>query len=370
MAVRRQSDRTVRYAVVGQGYIAQAAVLPAFAHARRNSRLVALVSGDRRKRRELGKRYGVPSYDYEEYDSLLESGAVDAVYIALPNAQHRDFTVRAARRGVHVLCEKPLAVDERECCAMIEACKRARVKLMTAYRLHFEKATLAALESATGGALGDLRLFSSAFTITVADAKNIRLDDVESGGGTFYDIGVYCINAARHLFRAEPIEVMAMTTRPGKGESEDSAGAVLRFPGERLATFCVSFAADKTSEYRVIGSKGSLRVEPGYELASGLEHHITRGASKRSVKYAKRDQFAPELLYFSDCIVEDREPEPDGREGLADVRVIRALYRSARIGRAVKLERAPRRRGPTPRQEIRRPPVRMPRLVNASPPSG
>src|SRR4029450_1446976 len=104
----------VRYAVVGLGYIAQAAVLPAFAHARGNSRLVALVSGDATKRRELAKKYRVPAYDYSEYDSLLASGAVDAVYIALPNDQHRDFTLRAARHGVHLLCEKPPAGDERE----------------------------------------------------------------------------------------------------------------------------------------------------------------------------------------------------------------------------------------------------------------
>lgn len=370
MTVRRQPGRTVRYAVVGQGYIAQAAVLPAFAHARRNSQLVALVSGDARKRRALGKRYGVATYDYDEYDSLLASGAVDAVYIALPNDQHRDYTVRAARRGVHVLCEKPLAVDERECEAMIKACRKHKVKLMTAYRLHFEKATLSALKSVGEGLVGDARVFSSAFTLTVADAENIRLGEVEEGGGTFYDIGVYCINAARHVFRAEPVEVMAMATKPRKGDAEESAGAILRFPGERLATFCVSFGTDKTSEYRVIGTKGSLRVEPGYELASGLEHHITRGKSKRTVRYAKRDQFAPELLYFSDCIIRDRDPEPDGVEGLADVRVIRALYRSARTGRAVKLQRTPHRRHPTPRQEIRRPPVRMPSLVHASPPSG
>ena len=370
MSRTRKSGRRVRYAVVGQGYIAQAAVLPAFAHATGNSELVALVSGDATKRRALARRYGVPAYGYEEYDSLLASGAVDAVYIALPNDMHRDFTVRAARRGVHVLCEKPLAVDERECEAMIRECRKAGVKLMTAYRLHFEKATLSALQSVGKGLLGEVRLFNSSFTMTVADADNIRLGDPAIGGGTFYDIGIYCINAARHVFRAEPVEVVALATEPRKGDSEESAAAILRFPGNRLATFCVSFGTDKTSEYRVIGTKGSLRVEPGYELASGLEHHVTRGKKERTVRYSKRDQFAPELIYFSECVLSGRDPEPDGGEGLADVRVIRALYRSAKTGRPVKLAGAVHRKDPTPRQEIRRPPVRMPRLVNAAPPSG
>jgi glucose-fructose oxidoreductase len=360
----------VRYAVVGLGYIAQAAVLPAFAHARRNSRLVALVSGDPRKRRALAKSYGVPAYGYEEYDSLLGSGAVDAVYIALPNDQHRDFTVRAARRGVHVLCEKPLAVDERECRAMIAACKRQGVRLMTAYRLHFERATLHALESVGKGLIGEPRLFVSSFTMTVADRGNIRLHARDLGGGTLYDIGVYCINAARHLFRAEPVEVFAAIAGR-RGSAEEAASVTLRFPGERLATFCVSFGADDTSTYTVVGTRGSLRVDPAYELASGLEIHLQRDGKERRIAYRKRDQFAPELLHFSECILEGREPEPSGEEGLADVRVIRALYRSADRRRPVALAPQPQKRRPSLRNEATRPPVRrMPRLVNAQPPAG
>jgi predicted dehydrogenase len=242
---------------------------------------------------------------------------------------------------------------------------------MTAYRLHFEQATLAALQSVGRGLIGEPRLFNSTFAMKVTDRSNIRLQDPEVGGGTFFDIGIYGINAARKLFRSEPEEVFAMATGPGLRDAEESASAMLRFPGDRLATFCVSFATDKTSEYRIVGSKGSVRADPGYELASGLELHFTRGSDTRRVKYAKRDQFAPELIYFSDCIVKDREPEPSGEEGLADVRVIRALYKSARTRRPVKLTQGRTRRQPSARQEIRRPPVRtMPRLINATPPSG
>lgn len=367
MASTRKS--VVRYAVVGLGYIAQAAVLPAFAHAKGNSRLVALVSGDAAKRRGLARKYRVPAYDYSEYDSLLESGAVDAVYIALPNDQHEDFTLRAARHGVHVLCEKPLAVDERECRAMIAACRRARVRLMTAYRLHFERATLSALEAVGSGLIGEPRTFVSSFTMKVASPGDIRAGDPDRGGGTFYDIGVYCINAARHLFRAEPVEVFAMTAGR-KGGAEESGCAMLRFPGERLATFCVSFGADKTSEYRIAGTKGALLADPAYELARGLKLHITREGKTRTLSYRKSDQFAPELIHFSEFVLEGRDPEPSGEEGLADVRVVRALYRSAEAGRPVSLARRGAGRRPTKRQQITRPPVRMPRLVAATPPSG
>ena len=371
MATRKKSTPVVRYAVVGQGYIAQAAVLPAFRHARANSRLVALVSGDLTKRRELGRKYGVATYSYDEYETCLKSGDVDAVYIALPNSMHREFTVRAADCGVHVLCEKPLAVTEAECKAMIAACKRRKVRLMTAYRLHFERATLEALrESGSRGVIGEPRLFISSFTMDVKP-PNIRLE-AKMGGGTLYDIGIYCINAARHLFRAEPVEAHCITVDGAKKGSsvEEAASCMLRFPGGRLATFHLSFGTEKSSEYRVVGTRGSLRVEPGYELASGLELFLTRDGKKRTIKYGKRDQFAPELLYFSDCILQERAPEPSGAEGLADVRVIEALYRSARSARRVKLGARAAQSEPTMRKEKTRPPVRMPRLVNATPPGG
>src|SRR4029453_3542381 len=147
------TKRIVRYAVIGLGHIAQVAVLPAFAHARRNSRLAAVVSGDRTKRREIAKRYRLDrAFSYEEFDECLRS--VDAVYIALPNSMHAEYAIRAARAGVHVLCEKPMAVTVAECRQMIAACRKAKVKLMIAYRLHFEALNPGALETPRGGAPG------------------------------------------------------------------------------------------------------------------------------------------------------------------------------------------------------------------------
>src|SRR5688572_18066158 len=201
--------RLIRYAVVGLGHIAQVAVLPAFGNARRNSKLVALVSGDVFKRKQLSEKYGVEkTYSYEEYDACLASG-IDAVYIALPNHLHCEYAVRAARAGVHVLCEKPLALTEEDCGRMAAAAREAGVKLMTAYRLHFERANLEACEVARSGRLGEPRLFNSTFC-TPVEPGNIRARR-ETGGGVLWDIGIYCINAARSLFRDEPVEVQATT---------------------------------------------------------------------------------------------------------------------------------------------------------------
>ncbi|HKY31136.1 MAG TPA: Gfo/Idh/MocA family oxidoreductase [Candidatus Polarisedimenticolia bacterium] len=371
MGLRDGRDK-VGYAVVGEGYIAQAAVLPAFAHARRNSRLAALVSGDREKLRTLGRRYGVTRlYSYDEYDECLAGGEVDAVYIALPNDMHREYSVRAAHAGIHVLCEKPMAVTEQDCLAMIEAAERNRVKLMVAYRLHFDPANLAAVEAAQSGRLGDLRLFTSTFTMQVEEG-NIRLLRAR-GGGTLYDIGIYCINAARYLFQDEPVEALARTVAGAEGrfrEVEEAASAILRFPGGRVASFTCSFGSSDVSAYRLCGTKGDLLAEPAYEYAEDLVLRIRAGGRTRRRTFARHDQFAPELLHLSDCILKGTEPEPSGREGLVDVQIIEALYRSAREGRPVPLTLPSRGRRPGPGQAISRPPVEKPRMVKAKSPSG
>ena len=361
--------RLIRYAVVGCGHIAQVAVLPAFGNARRNSKLVAIVSGDPVKRAELQKKYDIArAADYGEYDALLKSGEIEAVYIALPNSMHAEYTERAARAGVHVLCEKPMAVTEAECELMGRVAREHQVKLMVAYRLHFERANLEAIEIARSGRIGEPRLFTSTFTMTVVPG-NIRVQRA-LGGGVLYDIGIYCINAARSLFRDEPTEVRAIAAG-AIGDVEESVSALLRFPNERLASFTASFGAGKVSEYRLVGTKGELAVDPAYEYARPLEHRLAlEGTVVSERRFAKRDQFAPELLYFSDCLLTNRDPEPSAEEGLADVRVIRALYRSIATGEPVELAPYQRRERPSLEQEIRRPPIEKPAVIHAQAPSG
>jgi predicted dehydrogenase len=359
-------SKLVRYAVVGLGHIAQNAVLPAFAHARRNSRLVSLVSDDRSKLKALAKQYKVEhTYSYDDYDDCLRN--VDAVYIALPNSMHAEYTIRAANAGVHVLCEKPMAVTVEECELMIEACREANVKLMIAYRLHFEEINLKAIELVRQGTLGDPKFFNSSFAMRVKPG-NIRTRR-ETGGGTLYDIGVYCINAARYLFRAEPKEVMAIAVNsvPGKlSEIDESTGALLRFDRERIAAFITSFNAADIASYHIVGTKGKLEVDPAYEYAEGLAYKLTVGGKTKQKRIGKRDQFAAELLYFSDCIVKNRTPEPSGEEGLQDVRIVQALYESAESGKAVQIPPYRPSKRPDVRQRISRPGIREPQLIHTS----
>ncbi len=350
----------IRYAVVGLGHIAQTAVLPAFAHARENSELMALVSDDTEKLSTLAERHQVPlTYTYDQYGECLQQ--VDAVYIALPNHLHARYSVLAARAGVHVLCEKPMAVTVDECEEMIAAAREHDVKLMVAYRLHFEQVNLQAAELSSDGSIGEAKLFNSTFTMRV-DPDNIRAKRA-TGGGTLYDIGVYCINASRYLFRAEPKEVLGASVNGDPErlpEIEETFAATMRFEDERLASFVVSFNATDVGWYEIVGTKGSLRVDPAYEYAEGLAYELNIGGKKTRKETQKRDQFAAEILYFSDCVINNRPPEPSGEEGLQDVRIITALYESADTGKPIEIPPYVPSARPTLEQDIQRPPVDNP----------
>lgn len=364
--------KKIRYAVVGLGHIAQAAVLPAFEHASKNSVLAALVSNDPTKQKELGQKYRVPAFSYDEYSSLLMSGAIDAVYIAVPNHLHREYSVLAAKAGIHVLCEKPMAIWEQECQAMMDAARANRVKLMIAYRLHFEEANLNALKITQSGKLGNAKIFNSVFSLQVK-RDNIRTK-ASLGGGPLHDIGIYCINAARHIFQAEPYEVFASGVRSQDSrfsEVDETVSCILKFPEDRLATFTVSFGATDTSFYEIIGAKGRLRVDPAYEYVGNLNHYLTvNGGKEKKRVFKQKDQFAPEILYFSNCIIKNKEPEPSGEEGLTDVRIMNALSYSAETKKSVCLQNFPQVERPSIKQVIKRAPVKKPELVHAESASG
>ena len=244
---------------------------------------------------------------------------------------------------------------------------------MTAYRLHFEEANLEAVRRCKQGELGDLvRLFHSIFC--QQEAGNVRLtESVEQGGGPLFDMGVYCINAARYLFRDEPVEVTAF--RGNNGESrfqscEEMISVVLRFPGDCLASFSASFGAASVARYIVTGTQGILMAESAYEYKADIRITVSKDGATEEHVYLRRDQFAPELIYFSNCILENTEPEPSGTEGLIDVQIVRAAYRACDSGRAVPVDTERRTRRPEPSQEIYRPPVEAQELVTARMPSG
>ena len=338
----------INYAVVGAGWISQIAFLPGV-HQSGNSRVVALVSGDRAKAERLAQFHDIGTVvDYSGYDALLAGGGVDAVYIALPNDMHADFAIRAARAGKHVMVEKPLATTEAEALAMIAAAREADVYLMTAYRLHNEPGTLAVLDHIRAGAIGRPLLFQSTFSFQ-SGPVNHRLK-AAAWGGPLQDIGVYCVNAARHVFAEEPVEAMAFAHRPADdprfAEIDATVAATLRFPSGGLAQFVCSFGAADRDSYRVVGSEGDLELDPGYRFETATRLRLRRNGETTETPFPQTDQFGAQVAYFSECIASRTPPEADGEEGLADMRALIAIEQALATGRPQPIASPPRPRRP------------------------
>ena len=342
------SDKKIRYCVVGAGWISQAAFMPGVRQTG-NSEITAIVTGDHRKAEALGQRYRIERvYHYDAYLAALDSRGFDAVYIAMPNWALRRYTEPALERGLHVLLEKPMATEESDCRALIAVARRTGAKLMIAYRLHFEPASLEAMRIAHSGGLGRIGLFTSNFTQQV-ELANHR---TQSGfwGGPVADLGPYPINAARNLFRAEPIEVIAWGAETLGYGFHDTVAVQLRFPEDRLAQFSVAFGLEGVNEYRLTGDEGSLRVSPAFALDAGLRLEQSNYGSASAIDFRQVDQFAGETAYFSDCILNGIDPEPDGEEGLLDVRVLSAIEAALRTGRPQELTPTYRSKRPLPDQ--------------------
>lgn len=319
--------RKIRYAIVGLGDIAQEALMPGVSHTG-NSEIAALVSGDPEKLKALGKRYGVKHlYRYDQFPALLASGEIDALYLATPNWRHAEFAVPALEAGVHVLSEKPLDISSARAREIIAAAAKGKAKLMTAYRLHFEPATLDAIRRIRAGELGELVSFTSCFTQMVDPANHRATNGIEAG--PLFDMAPYPINAIRYLFGAEPLEVVSAVgvrhPEAGLGDLDDTVAVTLRMPGNAIAQFTVSYYANQVDSLTIAGTRGAINMDPAYGFGQGLAHYRRIGEKESHETYKATDQFGGELQYFSACILEDRSPEPDGEEGLADLIVIEAI---------------------------------------------
>ncbi len=269
------------------GDIAQEAMLPGVKHTG-NSEITALVTGDPEKARGVGRQYGVTdTYGYEQFDALLRSGTVDAIYLATPNWRHAEFIVPALQAGIHVLTEKPLDVSTAKCRAILDAQKGSSAKLMVAYRLHFEPGTLDTIERIRRGEIGDVLLFNSTFA-QMLDPANHRAHNGLLAGPVL-DMGPYPVNAARYIFGAEPTEIVsAIGTRhaeAGLGDFDDTVAVTLRFPEGRIAQFMLSYYANTIDTFVAVGTKGSIELNPGYMYGKPIEQFTTIGETQSHASF-------------------------------------------------------------------------------------
>lgn len=337
--------RKLGYAIVGLGSYATRQIMPRLKDCE-FAKLTALVSGTPEKLDRYGAEYGIPKthhYNYQNYDRIRDNPDIDIVYVVLPNSLHAEYSIRASQAGKHVLCEKPMAVSAAECEAMIAAAKKAGKKLMIGYRSRFQAHNIQAIELVKSGFVGRPRLIYAEHGFN-AGPNQWRLDKPLSGGGSLMDIGIYSLNAARYLAGEEPVEVSAMESTdrndPRFRTVEDRIDWQMRFPSGLIAN-CVSSYSSGHNAYRVTGDKGWVELEPATSYEGQRMWTRTGGqTNEREVAALPKNQFVGQLDHMAECVMTGREPIVAGEEGLRDMRLIEAIYRSAREGRAVRLGRA------------------------------
>jgi len=321
-------EQRLRWGVLGTANIARAAVIPALQHSN-NGELVAVASREEEKARAFAAKQGIPRA-YGSYEALLAAEDIEAVYIPLPNSLHREWTIKAAEAGKHVLCEKPLALNATECIAMDAAVRQNGVKLMEAFMYRFHPQTEKVLELIHGGAIGEPQMIYAAFTFRLTNPANIRLQP-QLGGGSLMDVGSYCVNVSRTLAGAEPVEVQAYARWGKTGVDEEMAG-VLRFGDGLLAQFSCALTLERREFYQVAGPEGHIDVPsaflPHTKDTLVYERHGRHGAATHTIPGV--DEYQLEVQHFADCVLHDKPCRYPPAEAAANMRVIEALYRSAR----------------------------------------
>lgn len=330
------AQKKTGYAVIGLGRIA-GHFMPGVRNTT-NSQITALVSGHRDKAERIASQYNIPAgsiYSYENFDEIAHNPTVDAVYVALPNSMHAEYTIRAAKAGKHVLCEKPMATNVADCESMIAACKAANVKLMIAYRCHYEPTNLKAVHLIREGALGQLQAIESTFGFNIGPGE-WRLNKKLAGGGPLFDVGIYSLNACRYLTGEEPQQISAYASvidHDGRfNEVEENVSWTMRFPSGIVASCNTTYGAPMEGYFRVHGSKGWLEVNQAF-VYEGLRLRAEFGATKLDELNPARDpsHFQAEAEHFSHCIQNALQPTSPGEEGLRDMRYITEIYRSTGI---------------------------------------
>lgn len=347
-------EKRVGIAVVGLGVLTIEEILPALAQCKK-IKVSALVTGKRDKGLRLAKEYGVAEssvYSYEDYDKIKDNPDVAGVYIVLPNSMHAEYTIRAAKAGKHVLCEKPMANSVAECESMIKACAEAGRKLMIAYRIQYEPYNKMMRDLVQQQKYGRTRVIQATNVQNAGDPQHWRYKKALAGGGALPDIGIYCLNTTRFLLGEEPEEVFAsIYNTPGDPrftEVDETMTFQLRFKSGVIAVCDTSYSAHACRQYRIMCERAWLNMDPAFAYR-GLKASISEAKGTSEIltypTLAEQNQFALEMDHFASCVLENKTPDTPGEEGLRDQVIMEALYKSAAENRPVKLSSALQPRG-------------------------
>lgn len=352
-------EGTVSLAVVGLGNYARNVSIPAI-EAGDYAELGAVVSGHPEKADRVAEEHDALALSYEGYAEGEGTESYDAVYVATPNRLHLDHIRTAAGHGKAVISEKPLEATTERARAAVEACEEAGVTLMTAYRMQTDPVIRALASFISHGGIGEPTKAMGEFAFEVLGGSSgpdqWRLDGELAGGGALMDVGVYPLNTARYLLGTDPVAVdgIARASEPFGSDSEDPGSP--RFADEHVhfnvefatgavGDFTASFTGQSASWLELVGTEGRIRIENAFGVDG--DRNVTLDTDAATVEFSNwgLDETTEEFDYFAHCLLTGTPPEPDGRDGLTDVQLTGAVYRSAATGQRVSVDMGPERSG-------------------------
>lgn len=329
-------DKKLGVALVGMGYYAEHKLATALQETK-NCYLAGIVTGTPAKAERLKAKYNLADkniYNYETFDRIADNKDIDIIYVVLPNSMHAEYVIRAAKAGKHVITEKPMGVSVKECQQMIDACKKAGVKLSVGYRLHFEPFTQEAMRIGQQKVFGKVKLVESSDGFKIGDPTQWRLKKSLAGGGAMMDVGVYAIQAARYSTGEEPISVTAQEfkTDPVKfKEVDETIFWQMEFPSGAVSNSATTYASS-TERLFISCESGWVELRPAYGYGP-----LAGRTSKGELNIPQTNHQALQMEDFAKCILENKESSVSGEEGLKDMKVVEAIYRAIASGKKEKI---------------------------------
>ncbi len=331
---------TLKVALMGLGGYAER-VAEAMQSCQR-AKITALISGTPEKLEKWGKKYGVPKesrYNYENFDQIKDNPEIDAVYIITPNALHHGQTLRVAKAGKHVICEKPMAVSVKEGQEMVDACEAAGVKLLIGYRMRFEPNTLKVHAMRESDELGKIKFFQGQTGFKIGDPNQWRVDKALAGGGSLMDIGIYAINGARYMVGEDPIWVTAQETKTNpevfKEGVDETIQFQLGFPSGAVASCLSTYAMDHLDRFYLLGEKNFVEMQPS------TNYGPIKGRTKDGpLNQPHTVHQTTQMDEMAQIILDDKSPiiPVDGKVGVQDMKIIEAIYRACETGQRQELD--------------------------------
>ncbi|MBC7886782.1 MAG: Gfo/Idh/MocA family oxidoreductase [Ferruginibacter sp.] len=333
-------DPVLRVAIMGLGSYGTR-VAEAMQSCKR-ARLTGIISGTPAKIKNWQDKYNIPAnncYNYDNFDGIKDNPEIDAVYIITPNALHHNQAIRVARAGKHVICEKPMALNAREGQEMIEACKKANVKLLVGYRMHFEPKTLEIIRMRKDGELGKILFFQGLCGFRIGDPSQWRLNRQLAGGGSMMDIGIYAVNGARYMVGEEPVWVTAEETKTNPEKFKEGVDETIQFqlgfPGGAVASCLSTYTMNNLDRFFLNAEKGFAELQPstGYGPIKGR-------TNKGELNQQHVTHQTVQMEEMAGIILEGKQPivPIDGEEGLKDLKIIDAIYLAVKTGKKVDLK--------------------------------